>query len=155
VVGLKSVNHGEHKDHKDQRESQRKGNPLAILCVLCGLCVLCDSAAFGLDHLHSPAGAALSVDHLAAFFGPHPGAEADGSGALDLADLVGVMHRSPTVSTSSNEKGAGLARARRQNRPAIGRAGETAFYTRSSWIFQQGRAAYPRPPLVSRDEVSN
>jgi hypothetical protein len=44
------------------------------------------------DDLHGAACAALSVDHLAALFGFHSGAESDGAGAFHFADLVGVMH---------------------------------------------------------------
>src|SRR5438045_1465257 len=47
----------------------------------------------GSDDLHLAAGAALAVDHLAALFGGHPGAEADLAGTLHFADLVRVMHR--------------------------------------------------------------
>jgi hypothetical protein len=53
------------------------------------------------DDLHAAACSALAIDHLAAFFGSHPGAEAHGSGALNFADLVGVMHVGFLVSANS------------------------------------------------------
>jgi hypothetical protein len=51
--------------------------------------------SFGNDrshHLDGAAYAALAVDHLAAFFGLHAGAEAYVARSLDFADAVGVMH---------------------------------------------------------------
>jgi hypothetical protein len=44
------------------------------------------------DHLHLSADAPLAVDHLPALLGPHPGAESDLPGSLNLAGLVGVVH---------------------------------------------------------------
>jgi hypothetical protein len=45
-----------------------------------------------LNDLHAPSHAALAVDHLAAFFGPHSCAKANGPRTLQLARFMGVMH---------------------------------------------------------------
>jgi hypothetical protein len=50
------------------------------------------AAAQVLDHLNLATNPAFAVDHLAAFFGPHAGAEADFTSAFDIAGFVGVMH---------------------------------------------------------------
>jgi hypothetical protein len=44
------------------------------------------------DDLYAPPSPPLAVDHLAAFFCPHSGAEAYGAGAFNFADFVRVVH---------------------------------------------------------------
>src|SRR5438477_169101 len=62
-----------------------------------------DAQATRLDGVYFAAVAAFAVEHLAAFFGTHAGAEADFSDAFGVGDFVGVMHFERLLSFASDQ----------------------------------------------------